>query len=788
MAKVPLTPEQGFEIGSAPQFSATTVQPVQDTVTDDLVNFSKAQNAVSAIAFKLQDEYNDAESKKLYNEFYSELETTTSNYLNTQGFDAVKVVDKENNETAYDQTNKSITDLLASYSDRASNGEIKYMFENMASVSVTSAQSKMTKHSIKQQRLAHEAEVTASITNKKTAAMNSYETWQDPTGDFVLNYTAGLELLKEQAVLKGWNIDPDAVDPSGNKIPVSSQFIQSVNEYNMEILKDLIKQLDADGKHDQIKAVLEKFKPIMKEEDLANISISVKEKYDEYNGGEIVNTLLTNNGNQNSGNYLDQAKKVFSLSSNSNSSNDIGGSVKDGFNTNDELLDTANNERNENIELLEQIKNTSKFYDPETTTRLIPEHQTTHLFAIQRLGVKKADSLYTKAKSQIDIDTKKYKEDPIYAKKINRQIIDNYNKLITEESNKIYGRFGEGEYAITIANDLEVIKKGINYDSSVTENIDPITNLRPLNVLKEELKSTITNPKQLKYALEDLEIKYNKIKNEREGAYNQVLNNAKEIAFAEPGGWKNLKANGIDIDNFTKQDQEILKNGQPKESDLDTVIMLEKNPIEIATNLNAYSDKLDNGQYTELKRYAVSLRTESSIGSATADATMFDDTLITYGFDTIFTKKKGKGTENNTGETDLDKKKDYIQLKAEWKERINQFISDNNGAKPTNAEKQNMLNEILNDKVYVKTPWFKQHIQIPAEALDDDQFKDAFVFVGSEKVFTYNIPKDVREYFISGYVAAGMSYTEQMIANEWILHGKKKSKSEIIKYVEENNL
>ena len=102
----------------------------EHTVTDDLVNFSKAQNAVSAIAFKLQDEYNDAESKKLYNEFYSELETNTNNYLNTQGFDAVKVVDKENNETAYDQSNNNITDLLASYSDRASNGEIKYMFEN----------------------------------------------------------------------------------------------------------------------------------------------------------------------------------------------------------------------------------------------------------------------------------------------------------------------------------------------------------------------------------------------------------------------------------------------------------------------------------------------------------------------------------------------------------------------------------------------------------------------------------------------------------------------------------
>ena len=87
--------------------------------------------------------------------------------------------------------------------------------------------------------------------------------------------------------------------------------------------------------------------------------------------------------------------------------------------------------------------------------------------------------------------------------------------------------------------------------------------------------------------MQDLEIKYNKIKNEREGAYNQVFNNAKEIAFAEPGGWKNLETNGIDIDNFTKKDQEILKNGQPEKSDIDTVVELVNNPSEIATNLKA---------------------------------------------------------------------------------------------------------------------------------------------------------------------------------------------------------
>jgi len=33
-----------------------------------------------------------------------------------------------------------------------------------------------------------------------------------------------------------------------------------------------------------------------------------------------------------------------------------------------------------------------------------------------------------------------------------------------------------------------------------------------------------------------------------------------------------------------------------------------------------------------------------------------------------------------------------------------------------------------------------------------------------------------------------MSYTEQMIGQEWVLHGKGKSKKEIIKFKEENNL
>ena len=69
MARVPLqqTPEVGLEIGSAPQFTGGSIEPVKDTVTDDIQRFSKAQRNVANIAIKLQEEYNDAEALKLSN-------------------------------------------------------------------------------------------------------------------------------------------------------------------------------------------------------------------------------------------------------------------------------------------------------------------------------------------------------------------------------------------------------------------------------------------------------------------------------------------------------------------------------------------------------------------------------------------------------------------------------------------------------------------------------------------------------------------------------------------------
>ena len=800
MATVPLqqTPTEQIDTGGTPLFSATNIQPVQDTgVAQDIGRLSNAQKQFAKIAADLQDQHDDIKSNEAYRGYQEEADVKVNEYLSLQRGDAIATVgyDEETNKpiTAYDKLVNDLEEISNKYLGTLDNKSQKQIFNDKYSASKRISVNSASKHSLKQSRLKLTEEAESNVNIAKRGAINSFESFQEENGDYQINYYRGLLEIKRLAELNGQNTDI-------NKGPLNSTYLEAVQTYNDEVMKGVVDELNKlPGGHQLAKQYVLMHKPKEIKNVVTELEIYIKDKHKDYNGEQCVNAVLTSNGNQNSGNFLDQTKKLMCLKSNHHEDDGTGASVYDGHHS--DKVNIAGQTQQNNIDTLENIRNESKFYRLDSNATLINEHQTTHLFAIQHLGVKKADSLYTKAKSSLEIDTVKYKEDATYAKQINEKIIDNYNKLIIEEANKLYGgndrlvgsrymgKDGQpNEYTANIANDLEIIKKGINYDGDFTSDVDFITGLRPLEVLKAEIKQTILDPKQQEYALQDLEIKYKKISSEGTKIYNENLNAAKEIAFAEEGGWKNLEANGIKIENFSESDQELLKKGQPEESDLDTIIELEKNPVEVATNLPAYSQLLSKSDYLGLKNYANSLRSESSTGSATADSTMFDDTLITYGFDTIFTKKKGKGRENNTGETDLDKKKDYIQLKAEWKERINQFITDNNGAKPSNAEKQNMLNEILNDKVYVKTPWFKQHIQIPAEALDDDQFDDAFVFVGGKKVFVKQIPDEVREYFIKGYVAAGMPYTEQMIAEEWVLHGKKKSKSEIIKYVEDNNL
>jgi len=877
MATVPLTPQEGLEIGSAPQFSSGRIEPIQDTVTNDLQNFAKAQQDVSAIAFKLQDEFNDAESKKLYNDFYSELEASTNNYLTTKGFDAVKTTNKEEGISAFDEVNNSNNQLLAKYAELASNGESKYLFENMASVSLNSATNKMTQHSIKQQRLAHENEVKAGLEILKSEAKANYATWNDPSGPFQLHYAGGLEKLKEQAILKGWNVDPNAIDANGKQIPISEQYIKSIREYNDEIYKDLIDKLGEDAEWGQITQLFEKLNPILNPKDAKELQTKVEKKHSEHNQGVINDTIIANNSNQNNGNFLDIANTVFSLSSNNTTSNGIGGSVKDGFNSNDEAIDITGSQRNERIELLQQIVSTSSIYK-----KMIPQHQPTHVFAIQKLGVSKADSLYRKAEREYELPEftstltgkarsnakKKFEEEflknPDNEKIIKAAILEKYNELVLDATGDKYNRFysatktifpnppkrsdfgtgksggrayskavkefyqnpdnaikvnpgvrtedlefftgekrfggksGQKNYLETkedkaqiyqnkVANDLEVLKKNVDYDynpdTDETIIVDEVTGLQPKEKLVEKLKDTIIDDEELDYALKDLDIKYSKIENEKRAIYNQAFNNAKEIAFAEPGGWQNLIANNISIDNFTEQDQEILKNGQPVESDVDTEFELKSNPAEVATNLESHSHKLSNGQYLNLKRYAASLRSEDSVIEATGNVTMLKATLDRYDMGDLYTSKNKQ------------KKKRYIAINDAWLKEINARQIAKGNVKLTMGEKQAALNDVLLDNVNIDNDPFLGFIgggdtkDTNIFFVDQDQLQDVYVDVPYNneniRVFTSKIDPQVLALITESLRKANKPVTQKNIADYFVRKGQPKNVNEAFAYTED---
>ena len=782
MATVPVqqTPTEQIDTGGVPLFSATNIQPVQDTgVAQDIGRLSNAQKQFAKIAADLQDQHDDVKSNEAYRGYQEEADVKVNEYLNLQRGDAIATVryDEETNKpiTRYDQLVNDLEDISNKYLETLDNKSQKQIFNDKYAASKRISVNSASKHSLKQTRLKLTEESEANVNLAKTAAVNSFESFQEENGDYAVNYYRGLLEIKRSAELNGRNTDI-------NKGPLSSKYLEDVQTYNTEVMEGVVDQLvKLPGGHQLAKQYVDMHKPKEIKDVVTELEIQIAEKHKDYNGEKCVNGVLTANGNQNTGNFLDQTKKLMCLKSNHSENDGTGASVYDGNHS--DKVEVAGQTQENNIDTLEKIKNESKFYKLDSNATLINEHQTTHLFAIQHLGVKKADSLYTKAKSSIEIDTARYKEDTKYAKQINEKIINNYNKLISDEANKIYGRFGESEFAVTIANDLEIIKKGINYDGNFTSDVNFITGLRPLEVLKAEIKETITDPKQQKYALEDLKIKYKKISSERTKIYNENLNAAKEIAFAEEGGWKNLEANGIKIENFSESDQELLKKGQPAESDVLTYAELIDNPKEIRDNLPSYMHTISQSDYLGLKNYARDLQSESKYVEATGNVTMLKATLDRYDMGDLYTSK------NKT------KKRKYIAIHEAWLKEINAQQITKGNVKLTMGEKQKALNDILLDNVNLDNDPFLGFIgggdtkDTNVFFVDQDRLQDVYVDIPYKdenvRIFISKIDEDVLSLIKQSLRKAGKPVSQKNIADYFVRKGQPKNVNEAYAYKEE---
>lgn len=824
MARVPLqqTPEVGLEIGSAPQFTGGSIEPVKDTVTDDIQRFSKAQRNVADIAIKLQAEYNDTEAKKLYNEYSVDLKESTDNYLTTEGFGAIETVDKDNGNTVYDVTLNNQNELLASYSDRASNDQIKYLFENMALVSTKAAHSKMTQHSIKQQRIAKEAESESKINVHKLNSISSITTFNDPNSDHWQNFFSGIEEIQQYAIDKNWNIDPARGD-------ISFQYLEMVKEYTNDIHNAAVTWFKNENQEELGKRYFAKHAEGFESNGILISTVDgqtlikslnqLEKSQNEFCAEKICNNVLDYKGNSNDNNFLSQANFVLKLDSNNTTDDGNGSAVLDGNNAN--LSENLNATKDEVIEDLQQKRAESIYYNPSSTkyNQIIPQHATTHLFAIQKLGVKKADTLYSNAIKEANIDKERYNNDPNYFVEINKKVMENFNSLFLAEIENVYasdvktmkeqltklqeknsdmkskGVYVEKKknlkikinelkekiqikndqqykYVNAIGNDLLVINDDIDYayvNGKQYVEVNPVTNLPPLTYYEKQIKDTITDPVKQEHALTDLRFKYNKIDKQRTEIYNNAYTQAEDIAFSEPNGWKLLKANGIDINSFTLKDQENLKNGQPSVSNEDAIHEIETNDVEVLQNenlLKSYRYQLDPGTYEYYVNQLNGNKSNSTKSKGiTVDKEIFEDGLRNNNLDNLVDAKSGSN----------DAKK-YDRLKMKFRDRLNFYYE--NGIEITYDKRKAILKEILTDDVMFDKGFFggtfgfdtKKKIYDYEEGSDD--FKRLYIKVNDETIYLQEIPKNVRSTILRQLFISGEALSSENIANEWVNAGK----------------
>ena len=279
----------------------------------------------------------------------------------------------------------------------------------------------------------------------------------------------------------------------------------------------------------------------------------------------------------------------------------------------------------------------------------------------------------------------------------------------------------------------------------------------------------------LEYVEANLKAKHTELTEFAEENYKtEILGPAEELAYAEPGGWKNIKPEIWE--QLKNDDKENLKKGFAKTDDIDTLIDIEKGIINITDENADNYQSLESLRYlmteSTYKEYALEVagvKTSSSSGSSlsgsvSVDTEMFDKNLANYKFETKVDLLKNKGKEGD----------DYLDLKFALKKEIFKFEKDN-GVKPNFEQKEALLQGLLADKVFLAGKGRFRPVPIVAVDLKDQ--KKVYVKVGGKRIFMKDIPEKQEQFIIESIIKSGLPVTQQRIAEYWVAAGMPKTDS-----------
>ena len=374
-------PTVQLESNAPPMLQGGSIQQMSDEKGQALQQMAKGQmqfgQQVSRIAQQLQAERDDAVYTQKHNEFIAKVNETKLKYASYEGENAVKIVSYDDNDepiTVLDQTKADLTKLSEEFEASLENDTQKLLFKTKAASTLNSANMFMTKHEITEFQKYRDNEFLNEIDIIADTTGQNYEDWHDGSGEFSKHKAISLLLASRYANNKGW---PE------NSSQRAALIQKVINKINVSTLNQMIAKKD----FDDAKAYLDS------ETDAGRVDAATYNTYASkiltgYNKqkGEIkANAVFTDRGDTNSGSFPDKANKLFSLDSFNHTDDGTGRTVKYGFRPDE--IDTSQLNESDAKEFLEQVQNTSKYYQEDSSLRLIPQHQTIHLFVGKHLGI-----------------------------------------------------------------------------------------------------------------------------------------------------------------------------------------------------------------------------------------------------------------------------------------------------------------------------------------------------------------------------------------------------------------
>ena len=773
MATVPLqnTPTEQLRVGSAPQLSATEVRPMDDVVTDDIERSSKAFKQFAQIAKSLQDERDDAHSKQLHTEYQTRALEIENDYLSTELGNAVKVVGYEDDGTtpitAYDQKVKDLNALKEEIAERSENKNQLAIFNEKSSATLLSSTNRMSKHSIAEGSKHANAETLADIENSVTETGLSVDDFNmGENSEYVKNLIALDVKIKNYAESKGIKFVGDSQGSTKD-----SETYQNIRMGYLNQVHDAsITKLLINNEYHKAAEYLEFHE---KEGSISKAQISKHAKIintglKKENGENIANNIIDGkNINSNDGNFTSSAQVITSLEGSNNATNSNGMPYVEG------------NTKEINILNLEKLQNESKYYKEGATTSLPPEHRTTHLFLTKELGVQKADSVFTKANTLLKeegfvIDKEKMKTDFVYAAEVNAKLMEKVVGLSKEELGK---KYGEGDELDLYSKDLDTVVSKIDYTYKDTQQPSMRVSEDGVFNLEDALKFARENIKDknvLEYVEANLKDKHTEQTEFAEENYKtEILKPAEDLAYAKPGGWKDVKP---EIWNQLKvEDQENLKKGFAKTDDVDTLLAYyEGTLLKPGETIDDYRYLMKESTYLEIKTKEKGLGSGSGSGSGSisVDKDVLNIKLDEYGYTKIL-NKQGDG------------KTDYLQILKAWKDQVEDAKKE--GVKLDRQKKELILESILANKVRVGGFATRVGSEYVVAAVDTDQLSKTFSIVKEneqfKKIYHNQIPDEVRTYMLKGYDQNGLKLSYQEMTERWVSFGRPKTVQDFINEV-----